>query len=238
MKPNIGVILVCRYNSRRLPGKILKKINGKTILEIIYQRILHANKDLNICVATSTEATDDPIERKCIDLGISFFRGSLNNPSKRFKDAMNSLNLDYGIRINGDNIFVDYDALGEIINLLETNKYEFISNVPGRTFPIGMSIEAINRTFYNEQYKYFSNDSYHKEHIMSWFYEINIESRKFLKNSKNPESKGLSLAIDTKKDFTYAEKIISISKSKSILIDHRQIIESIKSIEKYNTKGK
>ena len=36
---SVGVVIVCRYNSTRLPGKILKKIEGKSILKRIYYRI-------------------------------------------------------------------------------------------------------------------------------------------------------------------------------------------------------
>ena len=35
----IGAIVICRYNSSRLPGKILKKINGKPILTYIIERL-------------------------------------------------------------------------------------------------------------------------------------------------------------------------------------------------------
>ena len=48
-------------------------IKGQSILSIIHQRILRANKSLNVVVATSKEKSDDPIIRKCERLNIPYF---------------------------------------------------------------------------------------------------------------------------------------------------------------------
>ena len=39
MKRKIGFILFARMSSNRFHGKVLKKINNKSLLEIIYNRI-------------------------------------------------------------------------------------------------------------------------------------------------------------------------------------------------------
>jgi spore coat polysaccharide biosynthesis protein SpsF (cytidylyltransferase family) len=36
---NVLAIIQVRYNSRRLPGKVVKVINNKTILEILIKRL-------------------------------------------------------------------------------------------------------------------------------------------------------------------------------------------------------
>ena len=55
-----GIIVLCRYNSSRLPGKILKKINGKEILAYIIER-LEKLKNYPLVICTSIEKTDDII---------------------------------------------------------------------------------------------------------------------------------------------------------------------------------
>ena len=40
VKKNISIIIQARYNSTRFPGKILTKINGKFLLEILIERLL------------------------------------------------------------------------------------------------------------------------------------------------------------------------------------------------------
>ena len=56
-----GIIVLCRYNSSRLPEKILLKISGKTILQHIIDRLLCVKGGHPICVATSREKDDKPI---------------------------------------------------------------------------------------------------------------------------------------------------------------------------------
>ena len=45
VKKNISVIIQARYNSTRFPGKILKKINNLTLLEILIKRLLRSKKN-------------------------------------------------------------------------------------------------------------------------------------------------------------------------------------------------
>ena len=55
---NIVAIVQARINSKRFPGKVLKKINGKTILEILLKRLQKSKKITKIVVATSNENSD------------------------------------------------------------------------------------------------------------------------------------------------------------------------------------
>ncbi len=204
----IGCVILCRYNSSRLPGKILKEVKGKTILQHIIDRLRLIN-GLQIIVATSNQSTDDIIEEYCLQAGISIFRGSLENVSKRFLEAAQSLNLDYAIRYNGDNLFSNLDIIEEMISACSGNHLDFISNVHGRTFPYGMSVEIINIPFYQALIKQFESE-YHREHVTIYLYENqDIGRRKYFYNTKHKELQGLRLAIDESQDLQFAEKVLS-----------------------------
>ena len=81
---SVGVVIVCRYNSTRLPGKILKKIEGKSILKRIYYRINQVISQNHIIVATSIEESDDRIQEFCDKNNIQCYRGILENTAYRF----------------------------------------------------------------------------------------------------------------------------------------------------------
>ena len=70
---NIGAVVICRYNSSRLPGKILKKINGKSILTYIIERLNCVQNLDDFIVSTSINATDQPIVDYCIKNQIKYF---------------------------------------------------------------------------------------------------------------------------------------------------------------------
>ena len=68
----IGFIILCRYNSTRLPGKILKEINGKPIIQYIVDSLLNITSTGNIVVATSGQKSDNPISDYCNKNNIPF----------------------------------------------------------------------------------------------------------------------------------------------------------------------
>ena len=80
-------IIQARVNSSRLPAKVMLDLDGKTLLERVYQSVQTSTKIDKIIVATSNENTDDIIELKLSTLGVTVYRGSLNNVLERFYDA-------------------------------------------------------------------------------------------------------------------------------------------------------
>ena len=204
----IGAIIICRYNSSRLPGKILKEINGKTILSYIIERLKCVENLDDIIVATSDQKSDEPIVDYCIAEGIKFYRGSLLNVAKRFLDCSKAFNFDYSIRINGDNLFLDHSMISKMINKINENDFDMISNVKDRTFPKGISVEIINIEFYKKMFSKL-NTPYLQEHVTIYFYE-NLKSGNFCHyiNTTYPAAGGSQLSIDTEKDFNIATKII------------------------------
>lgn len=201
-----GIIILCRYSSSRLPGKILRTINGKTILSIIVDQ-LKVNFNYNqIIVATSNHVSDQKIINYCIENEINYFIGELHNVSKRFLDCAKNFNLDYAVRINGDNVFIDIHSLSSMIKIAENHNYDLVSNVPFRTFPYGMSIEIINTSFYESVIPFFSKEN--KEHVSNWLYDNPKLVKSFtFKNNEFINLKGIKLAVDTEKDLKKCQLI-------------------------------
>lgn len=218
-----GIIILCRYNSSRLPGKILKQLRGKPILAYILERVRLVTNAHEVVVATSHEPGDDPIIDYCQSQDIPYFRGSLNNVAQRFLDCALAYGWDYAIRINGDNLLVDSNIITEMIKIASSKNYDFISNVKGRTFPIGMSVEIVNVAFYQAALAHFQDDRY-QEHVTLYFYEHEeaVPRPYFYYNTEVPEAQGLKLALDTPADF---EKIESMIRSMDKDHTHYQLRE-------------
>ncbi|UII24832.1 hypothetical protein LVD15_16135 [Fulvivirga maritima] len=227
----VGAVVLSRFNSSRLPGKALMSIKEKPILLYIYERLRQVLPPEQIIIATSAEASDDPIAEFCLSNNIQCYRGALHNVAERFYEAGERLKCDYFIRINGDNIFLDIKLLAKIYKLSEEAKHDFISNVKGRTFPKGMSIEVVKRDYYRGILPEINKDDTYKEHVTLLLYEKKDDDHFFIYNESNTEMAGIQLALDTVEDFKRTEKIIyQFSK------DHREygmeeINEILKEIE-------
>ncbi len=203
-----GIIVLCRYNSSRLPGKILKTIQGKAVLQYIMERLQCTVPEGNIVVATSVEPSDNPIAEYCSAKGWNCFRGDLDNVSQRFLGCALKYEMEYAVRINGDNLFLDPELLSSMLAIVEGDRFDFITNVKDRTFPIGMSIEIVRTPFYKSLIERFAEDAY-LEHVTLYLYDHpKIGRRQYVYNERCPEAKGLKLAVDEAKDFDLASKII------------------------------
>lgn len=206
----IGVIILVRYNSTRLPGKALKTINGKPILSYIIERLLQVFDEDSIVIATSNEITDDPIIEFSKSKKLKYYRGSLHNVAERFFNAAIENDFEYAIRINGDNIFVDINLLRQMKELALQNKYNFISNVKGRTFPKGMSIEIVRLKYFEKWINAISESDKYQEHVTLYLYEKVIEDKHlYITNENFEEASGIQLALDTQEDFLRTSNIIN-----------------------------
>ena len=58
-------IIQARFSSKRLYGKVLKKISGTTILERVYNQVKKSKKIKKIIIATSEHKLDKKIINFC-----------------------------------------------------------------------------------------------------------------------------------------------------------------------------
>ena len=221
---NIGIIVLCRFNSSRLPGKILRSINEKPLITYIIERLSISKYNANIVIATSSNETDEPIYNHCLQNKITCYRGSLENVSERFLNCATHHGFDYAVRINGDNLFTDPSLIDRYCDLAINGAFDLVSNVPNRTYPSGMSVEVIKILFLQEAISNFNKDQY-KEHVTLYFYE-NLTSGKFkfIENNDFPEAKGLNLAIDHSNDLNLAANHIKNMRKNHIHYNWKEIV--------------
>lgn len=223
----IGIILLCRYDSKRLPGKILTEIGGCPAIRHIVDRIRRAAPWQPLVVATSCQASDEPIAEYCRRAGIECLRGSLTDVASRFIEAMQTFDFDFGVRVNGDNVLLDPATLHAMLAIVETNQFDFVTNVPGRTFPYGMSVEVVRRSWYESLNSSMAEPAY-REHVTKWLYENPELGRRYVyQNQVCPEAAGLQLALDTPKDLERVSEILSHAGSDPSSLDLPRIYDLV-----------
>src|SRR5690606_18445145 len=105
----VGIITQARMTSTRLPGKVLTRIGGKSALEHHLDRLREA--DAPVIVATTTNASDDPLADRAESLGYSVFRGSEHDVLSRFAGAAREHALDVVVRVTSDCPLIDGDLV-------------------------------------------------------------------------------------------------------------------------------
>lgn len=204
---NIGAIIQARMTSTRLPGKVLREIQGKAVLHYLIERIEKCSSLSTIIIATSDHTSDDVIAAFCKSLDIKCFRGNLNNVAARFNDAAAKYKLDAFVRICGDSPLLDPLIVDELVEIFRQGGADLVTNVAIRTFPHGQSVEVISAEVFKLVVKKM-NKPQHFEHVTRFLYENSAEF--VIKNVKNSIAcEGVSFVIDTQDDFKRLEILIT-----------------------------
>lgn len=205
LKTNVLAIVQARYNSTRFPGKVVKKIDHQSVLEILIKRLSKSKNISKIIVACPKHSKDKEIISICSKLGINFFLGSDNNVLDRFYKAAKKYKASNILRVTADCPLIDAEIVDNLISNFFLNKVDYASNTNPPTFPDGLDVEIFK--FSALKIAYFkAKKSYEKEHVTPYI----INNRKFKKfnlhNSKDYSF--LRLTLDEKEDFILIEKII------------------------------
>lgn len=139
-----AAVVVARLSSSRLPGKVLRPVDGRPLLGYTLERLHHCPDVGDIVVATSVESSDDPLAEFCAEAGISCYRGSLNDVAGRFVEAAQSVGASWAFRANGDSPLLGVDLFARAWEACVADSgLDLVTNVFPRQLPPGASVELI-----------------------------------------------------------------------------------------------
>ena len=217
----IIIIVPARMGSRRLKGKVLKKLKKFSLLYILVNRLKKAKFVDKIVISTTKKREDNLIVKYCKKYKINFFRGSSLNVAKRISDTASYYKATAFIRINGDSPLIDYRIIDKAYKIFKNKKPDLVTNIFPRSFPVGQSVEIMKSKLLKDNLLKFKSKIY-KEHVTKFFYK---NKKKFkiinLKNPKNYSKK--KFAIDTPKDLERLENL-NLTKKNLFQIDMKSII--------------
>tara|TARA_B100000965_G_scaffold405731_1_gene440974 strand:- start:1434 stop:2117 length:684 start_codon:yes stop_codon:yes gene_type:complete len=203
------ILIQARMNSKRLPGKVLRKINNTEMLLWTINRLRRLNNFFKLAVITSKETSDDPIENFCKINSIDIYRGSLNNVAERFIDACMFFKANSFVRICADSPFIDPLIVSEAVEIYQNNNFDLVTNVQTRTFPKGQSVEVVKLSAMKKIINSNNLTNEHLEHPTKLFYEYpDLFSIKNFVCEKSGLEK-IQLSIDFYEDYILANKIAS-----------------------------
>jgi len=112
----VGVI-PARYGSSRLPGKPLVDLQGKPLLYHVFQRCLKARSLSRVLIATD----DDRIHKAAREFGAEVVMTGREHRSgtDRIAEAVQDIDADLVINIQGDEPLIDFRAIDQVVQLLK-----------------------------------------------------------------------------------------------------------------------
>ncbi len=189
--------------SERLPGKPLRRLEGREILARVLDRVREAHSVSGVLVATSTLSSDDPLSEFCESRATDCFRGTLEDVAGRLLGAAVERDAEAFVRISGDSPLIDPRLIDFAISTYSETGPDLVTNVFPRTFPVGQSVEVIRTAALNRLWRIQScaeSAQSLNEHVTAGFYKLSVMWNivNFTSGLPGPHP---SMAVDTCEDF-------------------------------------
>lgn len=231
-------IIQARMGSARLPGKILKKVNGVALLGYQVGRVRKSRLLDKIVVATSVLDKDDVVEEFCKKNNIECFRGSEDDVLSRYYECAQKYNADIVVRLTADCPLSDPKITDDTIKFYIDTKVDYVANtVPPETskYPDGFDVEVFSMKALKKAYEEASNP-HDREHVTFYFWKYNNGFKTAqLYNSKNYSK--YRLTVDYPEDFEVVEFVIKELKKRKSFGHIDEIIEILDTNPVIKTKN-
>lgn len=144
MVRGLRVVIQARMSSTRLPAKVLLPFGGIPLAALIAKRVARGGHE--VVLATSQEASDDPLVAEMERQGIAVVRGPLNDVLGRFVLATKGMaDSDLCVRMTADNPGPDGDFVSGLADLRDKTGARYLGYGGNQIgLPYGMAAEIFD----------------------------------------------------------------------------------------------
>lgn len=211
-------IVQARMGSERLPGKVMKEINGKPMISYTLNSLKKSRYIDQVILATSTLEINNPLTEYVSKNGFEVFRGSEENVLERFKLVSDKYNGDIIIRVTGDCPLIDPLIVDNVVTKFLMYDYDYVRLDVPDTFQRGFDVEVFSKSALNKVYalvcsgENINKEEYqpYREHVTYYIYNHKDEFKVgYVKGEgKYYEHRDVNLSVDTIDDFERVKKIL------------------------------
>lgn len=207
--PRVGIITQARTTSTRLPGKVLLDLGGRTVLDHHLDRL--EGSGLPVLVATTLNATDDPVAALAETRGLRCFRGSENDVLSRFHGCATESALDVVVRVTSDCPLIDARLIADAVDeyLVEDDSRLYLSNTLERTFPRGFDFEVFSGASLAEAQRRVT-DPMDREHVTPYFYRGIAPDIRIRQLRRDADRSVYRVTLDTPEDLTLIRTLVEV----------------------------
>ena len=162
-----AVIVQARYDSTRLPGKVLKTLGKTTVLQHVLRRCkMIPSVDIIVC-ATTTGTRENAIAEIAEEEGVDVFRGSETDVLSRYHGAAEAAEADIIMRVTSDCPLIDPRICEDVLSLQRSEVADYSCNNMPPSWPHGLDCESFTMAALDAAYRQADN-AYDREHVTPW----------------------------------------------------------------------
>lgn len=210
-------IVQARMGSERLPGKVMKEINGKPMISYTLNSLKKSKYIDEIILATSTQEINNPLVEYVEKNNFNVFRSdNEDNVLERYKFASDKYNGDVIIRVTGDCPLINPIIVDHVVTKFLMYDYDYVRLDVPDTFQRGFDVEVFSKEALDRVYnkvcseENINNSEYapFREHVTFYIYnhqdEFNVGYVKG--EGKYFDNRNINLSVDTEEDFKRVEE--------------------------------
>lgn len=227
-----------RMGSKRFPGKVMKKILGKPIIQLQIERLKKSKYIKKIVVSTSKNPKDKKIYNFCKKkLNVDVYCGSENDVLSRVVNTIKKFKIKTHVECFGDSPLVDPKLIDQFIVKFKKKKIDCITNTLKTTFPPGQEIMIYKGSKLLQLNKIIGKNDPLREHVGYNFTrfksKFSVENVEAPKKYHYPE---IYMEIDKPVDLKFVESIfLHFWKKKKSFFNLKEILRFLKT-KKYLIK--
>lgn len=203
----VGIITQARMTSTRLPGKVLFRAGGKTMLAHHLDRL--AATGFPVITATTQNGADDAVVDEAVAHGALVYRGSENDVLSRFAEAAADAELDVIVRVTSDCPLIDASLISRGVEryLALEDTEAHVSNVLERTYPRGFDFEVFSAAALADANAH-ATDPADREHVTPYLYRNRSGRMTMHAIRRSEEASAFRVTLDTPDDFALLSALI------------------------------
>lgn len=204
--PRVGVILQARMGSRRLPGKVMRHLDGRPLIASVVRRLRAIVGVDEVVVATSTHDREAPLVEWAHGEGVEVFRGDEHDVLDRFVCCMEAYGFDAVVRATADNPMVCPFEGSRLVDLYRRANLDYASAAGEASgLPVGAGLEVFDAVALRISARE-GTEPHHREHVNEFILEHPHRFQcRSLAALRPHRERSLSLTVDTPEDLAAME---------------------------------
>jgi spore coat polysaccharide biosynthesis protein SpsF len=199
-------IVQARMGSSRLPGKVLRKLGGRTVLERVVRAAQQSGVLDELVVATTIESADDTVVAECAAIGVPCVRGPVDDVLTRFLGVLEEHESDVVMRFTADCPLLDPRLVARAHRVFLAADVDYMTTSIARTLPRGLDVEVV-RTSVLRAIDPLATE-HHRTHVTSYIY-THADDYDVIGLTMQPDLSHLRLTLDTEDDWKLMEAIVA-----------------------------
>jgi spore coat polysaccharide biosynthesis protein SpsF len=226
----VNAVIQARAGSTRLPGKVLRDLGGRPVLDWVVRAARAADGVDEVVVATSTLPGDDAVAELAERLGVPVVRGSEDDVLDRFVRAIDAHPCDAVVRLTADCPLLDPDLISAVVAAWRARPAsDYVATTLVRTLPRGLDVELARADALRALGE--TATGHDRVHVTSGLYAA-PQTYDLLGLVVSPDASDLRLTLDTTQDAAALDALVALTGDRcvpwreliAIVRDHPEVV--------------